>query len=122
MGEDKNGGFQELLQRLRDGKMLDHPLVKAHVHRALATGDQTLLKQFLELNPAILAAAERNITLIEAQKADHPFRPYPTRAEAAEHFNGLLKLGFINEYDDEMGCDPDDICKIIPCCWTGRMR
>lgn len=111
MGNAPENGFQSLVQRLRDGKMLDHPGVRVHLRRALATGDQASFQAYLDRNPAILARADQNIILAEHQKALHPFRPYPSRADVAKHMSGPLRLGWVNEFDDQLGVNLDNFCK-----------
>jgi len=111
MADKPEAGFQGLIQRLRDGKMLDHPGVRVHLRRALATGDQAFFLAYLDRNPALLAHANQNIILAEHQNALHPFRPYPSRADVAEHMSGPLKLGWVNEFDDQLGVNLDNLCK-----------
>ena len=91
------------LRELKEGRMDDHPSVKFHRDRALATGDAGPFYRYLEKNPKIEKMARRNRKLAQYQKEINPFRPYPDPQTARERLSGLLKIGFINEFDDLLG-------------------
>lgn len=99
--------------------MLSHPLVNHHVTRAISTNNCTGLFKLLNDYPLLLVTAKRNINLAEHQKAECPFRPYPSRNDVQEHLSGPLNLGYVNEYSDKFGIDPDVFC--LPCIIPGRV-
>ena len=84
-GTDNCIDYQDIIELLRKGKMLDHPTVNFHVKRALTTGDFSKLMDFLKRYPNIYASAKQNIAIEETLKALDPYAPYPTRKEVAEY-------------------------------------
>ena len=104
---------KSLIDTLRQGGMLSHPGIAAHMRRALATGDYSMLDSFVRTNPVILATARQNVTLAEHQVQDNPFRPYPHQREAAEQLSGPWRLGYINEYNDMFGVILDILCRLM---------
>ena len=114
MYRDKN--LKKLLDKVRelkDGRMDDHPGVKHHIDRALATGDASPFFRFLEKNPKIEKMAKRNRRLAQYQKEINPFRPYPDTQPVREQLSGPLKLGYINEFDDMLGISYDILCLLV---------
>ena len=91
------------VRELKDGRMDDHPGVRHHIDRALATGDAGPFFRFLEKNPKIEKMAKRNRRLAQYQKEINPFRPYPDTQTVRERLSGPLKLGYVNEFDDMLG-------------------
>ena len=104
---------KEIIEKLREGKMLSQPIVDFHVRRATSTGDYIPLIKFLEDNPVIRAQALVNIAFIESEQAISPFRPYPSREDAAKYLRGPFKLGFINQFGDKFGIDEKVLYKIL---------
>jgi hypothetical protein len=114
MYRDKN--LKKLLDKVRelkDGRMDDHPGVKHHIDRALATGDASPFFRFLEKNPKFEKMAKRNRRLAQYQKEINPFRPYPDTQTVRERLSGPLKLGYINEFDDMLGIFYDILCLLV---------
>lgn len=105
----------ELVRFLEKGKMLSHPIIHQLVDRALRTGDFGLLQNFIEKYPVFLVQTDRNIQQAEFHSLSNPF-PFPTRDDVKESLSGPIKLGFVNEFDDTFGIDPNDLTKpmIIP--------
>ena len=103
---------KELIDKLVEGQMDSQPAVKFHIDRAIMTGDYTTLIDFLEKHQVIMAQAESNIALINHQKTQNPFRPFPSREKAQSELSGPLKLGYINEFDDKFGVSPDIFCTL----------
>ena len=112
--------FTKLTDLLREGGMIGHPRVAYHHRQAMETGNSRPLEEFLNRNPAILAMARRNISVASHQKADNPFRPYPTHREAYEHLSGKIKLGYINEIDDQFGIHENTLA--LPVIIAGRVK
>ena len=114
MYRDKN--IKKLLvkiKELEEGRMGDHPGVKHHKDRALATGDAGPFFRYLEKNPKIEKMAKRNRKLAQYQKEINPFRPYPDTQTVRERLSGPLKLGYINEFDDMLGIFYDILCLLV---------
>ena len=103
---------KEVIERIVEGNMDSQPAVKFYMDRAIITGDYAALIEFLNNHPVIMAQAESNIALINHQKNQNPFRPYPSREKAKTELSGPLTLGYINEFDDKFGIKPDDLCML----------
>jgi len=93
----------DLIDKLRESKMLSHPGVAFHVRRSLETGDYSLLERYLQRYPSLMAIAESNIAIALHQSADNAFKPYPTRTEASKYLTGPLWLGYVNEHNSRFG-------------------
>jgi len=111
---------RDLIEKLYEGKIASHPLVKRHIYRALITGNCSQLIEFIERYKVFKAQAERNIELEYYEKLDNPFKPYPSRADALEYLSGPIKFGYINEFNDIFGTHWDTFC--LPTIIPGRVR
>lgn len=102
----------EAVDILHRGGMAEHPLVAFQVDFGLKTGDWTRLEATLHRHPWILAQARNRINTEEYQRAQNPFRPYPT-PEEVELFlsSGRLLLGYIDDDDNRLRIDWDTLCR-----------
>ena len=110
--------FQKLIRLLDEGSMLSNPAVNHLVQEAIATGDESQLRDYLEAFPDILSVAERNINLKGYHALENPFS-YPSREDASKSLSGPLKFGYINPFNDMFGIDPDELC--LPVIAAGRV-
>jgi hypothetical protein len=103
---------KEIVEKLREGKMLSQPTVAFHIKRATLTGDYAPLIKFLQDHPIIMAQAEANIAFIKSEQAINPFRPYPSREDSAKYLSGPHILGYINLFGNRFGIDDPVLYKI----------
>jgi hypothetical protein len=108
----------ELISTLKEGHMLSHPGINAHVKRALATGDYSKLYDYLDRYPVILRQAELNIQQAGYRNLYNPFT-LVDRDDAREYLYGPLKLGYVNRHDDMFGIDFDELS--LPVIILGRV-
>ena len=101
----------ELIEILQEGGMLSDPTLRFHVDRALHIGDFDDLFRYLEAFPMIIANAKRNINMSRYQKLENPF-PYPPRDDVKEFLSGPFNLGYVNQFNDMFGIDPDLFCML----------
>jgi hypothetical protein len=103
---------KEIVEKLREGKMLSQPTVAFLARRATSTGDYAPLIKFLQDHPIIMAQAETNIAFIKSEQAISPFRPYPSREDSEKYLSGAYILGYINQFRNRFGIDDPVIYKI----------
>ncbi len=117
--ENQDSEIAELLRILKEGHMLSHPGVNAHVKRALATGDNNTLRAYLNRYPMILRQAKLNIQQAEYRNLYNPFQ-LVDRDDAREFLSsGPLKLGYVNKHDDMFSIDFDELS--LPVIILGRV-
>ncbi len=109
----RDQSYKQIIETLREGRMLSNRMVDYHAKRTLSTNDPSLLLDYLQRYPHILATAKRNIAVCDHQNAENPFKPYPSPAEAQEYLSGPLNLGYINVHDDMFGVHPDVFCLLL---------
>jgi hypothetical protein len=109
--------LSDIIQTLHDGKMLSNKYLKLLVEKAIINDDDTELRQYLESYPVILKLAQRNIQLEQYQKLKNSFL-FPTQAEAEEHLDGPVKLGYVNPNSSMFAIHPDIFC--LPAMCLGR--
>ena len=110
--------FKRLIRLLDEGSMLSNAAVNHLVQEAIATGDESQLRYYLEAFPDILSVVERNINLKGYHALENPFS-YPSRVDSNKSLSGPLKFGYINPFNDIFGIDPDTLC--LPVIVAGRV-
>ena len=87
----------ELITILKDGHMSEQPAIAALMKIAIASGDFSKLRAFLDAHPILLATAQANIRKAEWQREANPFMPPPPRWKWQEMLNGPIRLGYLDE-------------------------
>lgn len=101
----------ELIKAIKETGWWQHPGLRAHAKRAMATGEPGVLLEYLKRNPAVCGRLMRDIRLLEAQKAVNPFAPAPTRPEEMEMLQGPVTLGYVNCQNGRFGVQWDTFCR-----------